>query len=132
MMNEKVGIEVHRLIGQRCARTCRRAARNRLTRGKRRCMAEGTAYLRENGPSIHDRRSIRGRRWRGQHPHEVGKRLDIRDDGSILVRGGRRGGGEIKRVLRGRVQDATWRLIALLREQLVRDAHLNVICLTSA
>ena len=54
VVDEKVGVEVHRLVGQRCARVCRRAARNRLTRSERMRMTKGTAYLREHGPSVHD------------------------------------------------------------------------------
>src|SRR5208282_4575095 len=41
VVDEKVGPEVHRLVGQREARTGRRSACNRLARGERLGVAEG-------------------------------------------------------------------------------------------
>jgi hypothetical protein len=40
-------------------------------------MAVGAACRREHNPSIRDGRGIRSGRWRGQHPCEVCKRLDV-------------------------------------------------------
>src|SRR5882762_7449584 len=127
VVDEKVGEEFYRLVGQRATRASRGAACNRLARGERGCVAEGTAYLCENGPSIHGGRRIGRGGWRGQHPHEVGKRLDVRDHGRIRLGGGPRGRGEVKRVLGRGVEDAARSLVALLREQLARDPHLDVV-----
>src|SRR5216684_5479171 len=127
VVDEKVGEELCRLVGQRAARASRGAACNRLACGERGSVAEGTAYLCENGPSIHGGRRIERGGWRGQHPHEVGKRLDVRDNGCIRLGGGPQGGGEVKRVLGRGVEDAARSLVALLREQLVRDPHLDVV-----
>jgi hypothetical protein len=77
VMDEEVGEEVHRLVGERSARIRRRTAGNHFAGGKRRLVALGTAYFCESGPSVHRGRRIGRGTGRGQHPDEVGKRLDI-------------------------------------------------------
>lgn len=77
VMNEEVGEEVYLLVRKRSTRIRRGAACNLLGGDKRRRVAEGTAYLYESGPSIRSRRRVRSGSGRGQHPHEVGKRLDV-------------------------------------------------------
>ena len=43
----------------------------------------GAAHPGEGGASLYGRRRVGRRRGRSQHPHEVGKRLDVGDDGRI-------------------------------------------------
>src|SRR5207249_10594679 len=106
VVDEKVGEEIHRAVGQRGARVCRGAACDRLAGGERGCVAEGTAYLCKNGPPIRGGRRLGRGSWRGQHPHEVRKRLDVRDNGRIRLGGGPRGGGEVNRAVRRSLEDA--------------------------
>lgn len=77
VVDEQVGPEVHRLVGQREAWAGRRSACDRLARGERLGMAVDAACRCERGPSIHDGRGIRSGRWRGQHPREIGERLNV-------------------------------------------------------
>jgi len=77
MVDEEIGEEIHCLVRKRGARARRRAAGNHLAGRKRRCMAVDTTYLCEKGSSIHGGRRVGRRCGRGQHSHEVGKRLDI-------------------------------------------------------
>src|ERR1700676_1023483 len=52
VVDEKIGEEVHRLVGERSARARRGAACNHLAGGKRRRVAVRTANLCETGPPI--------------------------------------------------------------------------------
>src|SRR5271169_4529486 len=80
VVDEKVREKIRRLIGQRSTWAGRGAARNHCARGKRRRMAVDTAYSGKSGASlIAGWCGGSGRGW-GQHPHEVGKRFDVRDD----------------------------------------------------
>ena len=45
VVDEKVGVEIRSLIGKGSTRAGRGTARNHFARGKRRCMALGTAYF---------------------------------------------------------------------------------------
>ena len=96
-----------------------------LARSERRRVAVGAAYLGEGGTPIYRGRRV-GRGLGGsQHAHEVGKRLDVRDDGRIGGARGRR--CEVECVIgRGDIETARG-LVALLGEQLVRDSHLDIV-----
>ena len=77
VVDEKVRVEIRRLIGKRSARSGRGAARNHCARGKRGGMALGTAYLCKRAASLlAGWRGGSGSGW-GQHPHEVGKCFDV-------------------------------------------------------
>src|SRR2546428_1889933 len=80
VVDEEVGEEGHSLVGKRGTRVRRGAAGNHLPGGERRRMAVDTTDLCENGPTVHDGRRVGRRSGRGQHAHEVGKRLDVRED----------------------------------------------------
>src|SRR2546428_1706000 len=77
VVDEEVGEEIHSLVGKRGTRVRRGTAGNHLAGGKRRRVAMNTTCLCENGPSIHGGRRVGPRSGRGQHPHEVGKRLNV-------------------------------------------------------
>src|ERR1700675_396051 len=77
MVDEDIGEEIRSLVGKRGARARRRAAGNHPAGGKRRCVAVGTTCPYEKGTSIHSGWRARRRSGRGQHPHEVGERLDV-------------------------------------------------------
>ena len=127
VVDEKVGVKIRRLIGKRSARTGRGAARDLCARGKRGRMAVDTTNPCKSGASFLAGRG-NGCGW-GQHPHEVGKSFDVWDDRGVRIacsRGSRR---EVECVLRSGVKEAARRFVALLRKQLVRDAHLDVVCL---
>ena len=64
---------------------------------------------------------------RGQHPHEVGKSFDVGDHGRVRNAAGRGSGREVERVIRSGDEETARRFVALLREKLVRDAHLDVV-----
>src|SRR5579863_1715323 len=66
------------------------------------------------------------RSWRSQHAHEIGESLDVGENGGIRGTGS---GGEIDGVLRSGVEETAGSFVALLREKLVGDAHLNVVSL---
>ena len=127
VVDEDVGVEVHRLVGERRARDRRGAARNHLAGDKRRRVAVGAADPCENGPSIRGGRRIGRRGGWGQHPHEVGERLDVSEGGGIDVGVARRRSREVERVVGRGGEDTAWSLVALLGEELARDPHLDVI-----
>jgi len=77
VVDKEVGEEIRSLVRKRGTRDCRGAGGNHLASGKRRRVAMGTTYLHEIGPSIHGGRRVWRGSGRGQHPHEVGKRLDV-------------------------------------------------------
>src|SRR5579863_6241489 len=74
---EQIGPEIHGLVGKRRTRNLRGTAGNHPAGGERRRVTVGTACLYEQGPPIQG--GLRGGRRSGrrQHPHEVGKRLDV-------------------------------------------------------
>src|SRR5579863_6674257 len=74
---EQVGPQIHSLVGKRGTRNPRGTAGNHPAGGERRRVTVGTAYLYEQGPPIRRGRRARRRSGRRQHPHEVGKRLDV-------------------------------------------------------
>src|ERR1700740_1387498 len=92
-------------------------------------MAVGTPYLCKSGASF----LTGGCGWsgsgRGQHPHEVGKGLDVGKDRRVRIAARRGSRREVERVLRSGVKDTAWRFVAFLLEKLVCDAHLDVVCL---
>src|SRR5580658_9518156 len=77
VMDEEVGPEIHGLVRKRAARDLRGATGNHSASGERRRVTVGTTYHCEEGPSIHGGRRGGCRSGRRQHPHEVGKRLDV-------------------------------------------------------
>jgi hypothetical protein len=126
VVDEEVGEQIHPFIGKRGTRACRGTAGDHLASGERWHMTVHTTYVCEDCASMHDGRRVGRRSGWGQHPHEVGKGLDVRDNGCV---GRRRGGGrEIECVFRGRVKDTAGSLVALLGKELVRNPHLDVIC----
>src|SRR5271167_2829240 len=73
VVDEKVREKIRRLTGKRSTRVGRGTARNHRARGKRGCMAVGTAYPCKGAASLlAGRCGGSGSGW-GQHPHEVGK-----------------------------------------------------------
>src|SRR6266404_3555514 len=127
VVDEKVRVKIRRLIGKRSARAGRGAARYLCARGKRGSMALDTTNPFKSGASFLAREGG-GCGW-GQHPHEVGKGFDIGGDRRVRTAGSLGGRREVECVLRSGVKEAARRLVALLRKQLVRDAHLDVVCL---
>ena len=77
VVDEKVRVEIRSLIGKRSTRAGRGTARNHFARGKRRCMALGTAYFCKRAASVLAGRCGWSRCGWGQHPHKVGKRFDV-------------------------------------------------------
>src|SRR5208283_76749 len=126
VVDKKVREKIRRLIGKRHARAGGGTARDFWVRGKRWSMTMDATDLRKRGASFFTgRRGGSGSRRR-QHAHEVGERLDVRED----CREGTAGGGrrrEVERVLGSCAKNAARRFVALLLEKLVRDAHLNVV-----
>jgi len=119
VVDEKVRIKIRRLMGKRSTRAGRGAARNHRARSKRRFMAVDTAYLGKSGASLlAGRRGGSGSGWR-QHPHEVGKRFDVRDDRRVRIAGARWSCREVECVVRSGVEETPRRFVALLWEKLV-------------
>src|SRR5271169_1033126 len=83
VVDEKVREKIRRLMGKRSTRTGRGVARNHCARSKRGRMAVGTTYLCKSGAAIFGLGCGGSGRWWGQHPHEVGERFDVGDDGRI-------------------------------------------------
>src|SRR5258707_13963529 len=76
VVEEKIGEEVHRLVGERSTRS--RGAATRDLAGGERWRVTGRAACRdENSPTVHDGRRIGRGGGRTQHPHKVGKRVDV-------------------------------------------------------
>src|ERR1700693_2102822 len=92
-------------------------------------MAMDTAYACKGGASLLAGWRGGGGRRRGQHAHEVGKGFDVREDRGVGIAGGRVSGREVEGVLRSGVEETARGFVALLREKLVGDSHLDVICL---
>src|ERR1700692_1788166 len=87
VVDQEVRIKIRRLIGKRSTRPGRGAACNHRAGGKRRCMAVDTAYFCKSSAAIFGRGcGGSGSGWR-QHPHEVGKRLDVRSDRRVRIAG---------------------------------------------
>src|ERR1700674_4738319 len=121
VVEEEVREEVHRLVGERGTWDRGAATRNYLAGGERRRVAGRTANRFENAPTVRDGRRIGRGGGRGQHPHEAGKRLDVRENGCVWA------SREVEAVLRCRVEETTRSLVAFLGEELVRDPHLDVV-----
>src|SRR5580704_10259764 len=127
VVDDKVRVKIRRLIGKRDARAGRRATSNLCPRGQRGCMAMETTYLCKSGASFLAGRCRGSGRGRRQHTHEVGKGLNVREDRGVGIAAGRGSRREVDRVLRSCVKEAARRFVALLREKLVRDSHLDVV-----
>jgi len=131
VVHEQVGEKIRSLIGKRSTRTGGGSARNHCSCAKRRCMAVHTPNLRKQVASLF----AGGCGWSGcgwsEHPHEVGKRFDVGDDRGVRnaarIAGGRGSGCEVKGVVGSGVEDTAGSFIALLREELVGDSHLDVV-----
>lgn len=126
VVNEQVGPEVRRLVREGSAWDRRGAAGNHLTGSQRTRVAVGTAYFDEGGSPVRNGGRVGSRRGWGKHAHKVGKSFDVGNDGGIRG-GGSRGSGEVKRVIRCSGEKTGGSLVALLREQWVRNAHLHVV-----
>src|SRR5579872_528706 len=80
VVNEQVGEKIRSLIRKCSTRTGCGATRNHCSCGKRRCMAVHTPNPRKQVASLFAGRcGCSGRGW-SEHPHEVGKRFDVRND----------------------------------------------------
>src|SRR5260370_11536116 len=77
VVDNKVRVKMRGLIGKRNAWVRRGAAGNLRARGKRRCMAVDTPYLRKSGASILAGRCGGSGSGRGQHAHEVRKGFNV-------------------------------------------------------
>src|SRR5271155_3532010 len=77
VMDEEVGEEIRSLVGKRGTGDLRGTAGNHPAGGEGRRVTVDTTDLCENCPSIHGGRPARLRSGRRQHPHEIGKRLDV-------------------------------------------------------
>ena len=127
VVDEKVRVKIRRLLGKRGARAGGGAAGNLCAGGKRGIMAMDAANLRKGGASIRAGRCGGcGSGW-GQHAHEGGKGFDIREDRRVGIAGSRGSRREVDGVLRRGIKEAARRFVALLREKLVGDAHLDVV-----
>jgi len=124
VVNQQIGEKVHGLVGKGGARNRGRAAGDHVAGLERGSVAEVAANPCERRPSIHDRFHVGGGGGRSQHPHEVGKSIDIREDGGI---GSSR---EVDCVLGRGVEQTTGSLVALLGEDLVSDTHFDVVSLS--
>src|SRR5713226_6543812 len=89
-------------------------------------MAMGTAHFNEVSSSVRYGGRVGSGRGRGKHAHEVGKGLDVGNDGGIRS-GGSRGRRKVLCVVWRGGEKAGRSLVAFLREQLVRDAHFHVV-----
>src|SRR5258707_11642419 len=76
VVEEKIGEEVHRLVGKRSTRG-RGAATRDLAAGERWRVTGRAACRSKNSPTVHDGRRIGGTGGRSQHPHKIGKRVDV-------------------------------------------------------
>ncbi len=127
VMHQEVGVQVDLLARQCRARVAGGARRDGCPGGERGGMTSCAADRDELGATV-DRGGRGRRRYRGcEHTHEVSKGFDVRQGGRRVV--ARCGGHDIGVLRCDVVGTAGGCLVTFLREQLIGDAHLDVVSL---